>query len=108
MEQITRLQEQGKMTWLGHERGWDARPEDVLTALSRQGFQECKREVARCCQDREAMGGMWQGLDPLTGALASVIWLNRPGIRRARVFIDIDEEPLTLRGLTLTAPHLGT
>jgi hypothetical protein len=106
MQQINRLQEQGKMTWLGHERGWDARPEDVLTALSRQGFQECKREVAQR-RDRNPMGGMWQGLDPLTGAVACVIWLNRPGIRRARVFIEIDEEPLTLGAQQPTLGRLG-
>ena len=64
------------------------------------------------CRDREATGGVWQGLNASTGAVASAVWV-RPeassdgraahGLetaapdRGALVFIDIDGERVTGR-----------
>jgi hypothetical protein len=39
-------------------------------------------------------GGVWQGLNRCPGAVASAIWVNRPGWRQAIVFVDIDGESL--------------
>src|SRR5438105_5560756 len=35
----------GRMQWTGE--GWLAEPDEVVDALARDGFQECKREVTR-------------------------------------------------------------
>jgi hypothetical protein len=83
----------GRMTWGRDEGGWIARPEEIVDTLSRDGYQEYKREVTRSRRDRQPTGGMWQGLNIETGSVASVIWVRR-GADDATVFIDIDGEPL--------------
>lgn len=87
------LREHGKLVWAGHEHGWIADPNEVVTALSRDGFQECKHEIARTVRERRVTGGVWQGLNTKTGAVASAVWVERsqPG---AIVFLEIDGEPL--------------
>jgi len=30
------------MTWAAEKRGWVAASEDIVTALARDGFEECK------------------------------------------------------------------
>lgn len=97
MDQMTRLDEMrhhGRMRWLGDEQGWIARPQEVVEALAGDGFQEYKREEARSRRDREPHGGMWQGINTTTGAVASAIWVKSEGGREPIVFIDIDGEPL--------------
>jgi len=64
------------MVWLGPARGWVAEPEEVMGALSHDGFQEVKYETARLAR-RPPAGGVWQGLNPRTGAVASAIWVAR-------------------------------
>jgi hypothetical protein len=88
------FQQGGRMTWGRDESGWIARPDEVVEALSRDGYQEYKREVARSRHDRRAAGGVWQGLNIETGSVASVIWIRRGPADDATVFIDIDGEPL--------------
>ncbi len=88
------LRESGQATWIAQQRAWVARPEDVVTALARDGFEEYKREIARSRRDRAAFGGVWQGLNQRTGAVASAVWINRPDAPRALVFLEIDGEPL--------------
>jgi len=39
------LQAQGRMTWVEPEHGWVAVADEVLQALTRGGFHECKREM---------------------------------------------------------------
>ena len=80
----------GRMHWTGH--GWIAEPEEVVEALARDGFQECKREVARNPVDRRQAGGLWQGLNNETGAVASAVWVKSPD--QALVFIEINGHPL--------------
>jgi len=82
------------MTWARDEGGWIARPDAVVDALSRRGYQEFKREVARSRRDREPTGGVWQGLNTETGSVASAIWVNRGRSDDATVFVDIDGERL--------------
>ena len=88
------LRENGKAAWIERECAWMAQPEDIVTALAREGFEECKREVARSRRDRDPLGGVWQGLNRRTGSLASAVWVNRVNARRALMFLEIDGEPL--------------
>ena len=80
--------------WRPDEGAWVADPEHVVRALATEGFAEYKREVARDGRTHVPSGGMWQGLDPRTGAVATVIWVARPTPRQARVFIDIDGQAI--------------
>jgi hypothetical protein len=80
----------GRMHWTGN--GWIAEPEEVMDALARDGFQECKREVARNPADHRQAGGVWQGLNNETGAVASAVWVRSPD--QSLVFIEIDGRPL--------------
>jgi hypothetical protein len=90
---IEELRANGRMRWIEDQRAWGAAPDDVVSALTDSGFREYKREEARGRRDRQATGGMWQGIDTATGAVASAVWVNRPG-EDAIVYIDIDGEPL--------------
>ena len=89
-DRLSELRRVGRMRWTGH--GWIAEPEEVVDALARDGFQECKREVARNPGDRRQTGGVWQGLNNQTGAVASAVWVTAPD--QALVFIEIDGQPL--------------
>lgn len=97
MGALGRLEElctHGQMRWTGQEDAWLARPDDVVSALSHEGFEEYKREVAHGRRGRRPTGGVWQGLNSRTGAVASAIWVTRPEADQALVFIDIDGEPV--------------
>ena len=90
----------GGMTWSEAEQGWAAAPEEIVRALSSDGFEECKREVTTSRRDSRAAGGVWQGVNTRTGAVASAIWVNRLLWPQATVFITVDGE--ALRGDTAT------
>jgi hypothetical protein len=105
---LDELRARGAMTWVDEERAWMARPDDVVNALSSGGFQEYKSESIRSGRDREPTGGVWQGLNASTGAVASAVWVRRNDDeaatvtrdaaatgRDALVFIDIDGERVT-------------
>ena len=94
MTGLKELHEQGRMTWIEQEHGWLAAPEEILKALSHDGFEECKREMTTSRRDRRPAGGVWQGVNARTGSEASAIWVNRPARHQAMVFIDIDGESL--------------
>ena len=87
---LTELRRQGRMTWMEPEHGWVAAPEEILTALAKDGFAECKRALTTSRSDSRPAGGVWQGVDTRTATVASAIWVNRPGWQQAIVFIDID------------------
>jgi hypothetical protein len=87
------LREDGKLEWSSGDRAWWADPGDVVDALAHDGFQEYKHEVMRSRIDRAPAGGVWQGLDRRTGAVASAIWVARHDAPPL-VFIDIDGEAL--------------
>jgi len=78
MTGLNELREQGRITWIEEEHGWIAAPEEVMKALSNDGFEECKREMTTNRRDWQPPGGMWQGVDPRTRSVASAIWVNRP------------------------------
>ena len=72
------------MRWMGE--GWRAEPDEVVNALASEGFEECKREVARNPVDHAQSGGVWQGLNAQTGAVASAVWV-RGGDQSLETFI---------------------
>jgi hypothetical protein len=98
MNGLTELRRQGRMTWMEPENGWVAAPEEILTALAKDGFAECKRELTTSRSDSRPAGGVWQGVDARTATVASAIWVNRPGWQQAIVFIDIDGQSFVDRG----------
>jgi hypothetical protein len=76
------------------EGGWLAHPDEITATLSRHGYQEYKREVARSRRGREPAGGVWQGLNVETGSVASVVWVRHGVSDDVTVFVDIDGERL--------------
>jgi hypothetical protein len=94
MNAVDDLRGQGRMTWITAERGWAAAPEEIVSALSADGFEECKREMTTSRRDSRPAGGLWQGINTRTGAVASAIWVNRLLSRQAMVFITVDDELL--------------
>jgi hypothetical protein len=97
MQAVPRLDElrgRGGMDWVEDEQGWVAAPEDVMGALSKDGFDECKRETTTSRRDTRPAGGVWQGVNRDTGSVASAIWVNRPTAPHAVVFITIDGVPI--------------
>jgi hypothetical protein len=103
------LREQSRITWIERERGWVAAPEDMVSALSGEGFAECKRETTTSRRDRHPAGGVWQGMNPRTGSVASAVWVNHAAWPHALVFIEVDGESLTGGSVRLANPdaHLG-
>lgn len=95
---VDALRDQGKMAWTEQRRGWVAAPDDILAALSRDGFEECKRAMTTSRRDLRPSGGVWQGVNPRTGSVASAIWVSRPAWHQATIFIDVD-------GTTLEGDH---
>jgi hypothetical protein len=91
-DRLDDLRAHGRMHWLDSAQAWRAEPDEVMRALTAQGFEECKREIARA--PRGAItGGVWQGLNPHTGAVASTIWFHT-STTPPTVFIAIDGHPL--------------
>ena len=89
---LAELHDQGRMTWTEREQGWVAAPDEVLKALAGGGFEEYKRETTTSRRDLRPAGGVWQGVNPATGSVASAIWVARATQRHAVVFIEIDGE----------------
>jgi hypothetical protein len=88
------LREHSRITWIEQEHGWAATPEEIVTVLSNEGFEECKREQTTSRPNRRPAGGLWQGVNPRTGSVASAIWVNRPAWPHDIVFIEVDGESL--------------
>src|SRR5437660_10938489 len=90
MSGLAELRRHGRMMWTEPQRGWVAAPEEILTALAKDGFEECTRALTSSRSDSRPAGGVWQGVDARTATVASAMWVNRPGWQQAIVFIDID------------------
>lgn len=88
------LRDHAHITWTERERGWVAAPEDIVNVLSQEGFEECKRETTTSRRDSHPAGGVWQGVDPRTGSVASAVWVNHAA-GPPLVFIEVDGESLT-------------
>jgi hypothetical protein len=94
MNGLNALRDQGRMTWIEHEYVWVAVPEEVVQALSNDGFEACKHEMTTSRRDSRPAGGLWQGINRGTGSVASAIWVHRATEPQAIVFIAIDGKPL--------------
>lgn len=86
------LREGGRLRWIDSAEGWTAEPDEVLSALTHEGFEACKHEEVRD-PHRHTRGGVWQGINPETGAVAAAVWIAGDG-RQSVVFIAIDGEPV--------------
>jgi hypothetical protein len=95
-DRLTQLREHGRMHWLDDAQAWRAEPDEVVGALTAQGFEEYKRETARTPRGGGVTGGVWQGLDPRTGAVACTVWFRNPSTTPT-VYITIDGQPLSAR-----------
>jgi hypothetical protein len=93
-DRLNQLREFGRMHWLDQAQGWRVEPDEVVSALAAEGFEEYKREIARTPRAGTASGGVWQGIDHRTGAVASTIWVRQPTTGHPLVFIDIDGRPI--------------
>jgi hypothetical protein len=93
MRGLDELREQGGMTWVQAAQGGLAALDDVVAALSKDGFEECARETTSRRDPRPA-DGAWQGVNPSTGSVASATWVNQRRGARAMVLIAIDGQPL--------------
>ncbi len=91
-QRLDDLREHGRMQWLNEARGWRAEPDEIVSALAADGYQECKREIARIPK-APATGGVWQGIDHRTGAVASTVWTREPS-GAPLVFITINGHPI--------------
>ena len=90
MNALRELEREGRIAWAPGAGGWRARPDDIVDALAREGFAEFKADAARSHRDRTPTGGIWQGLDARTGAVASAIWVQAASEEQAVVFVDVD------------------
>ena len=94
MKALTELVNEGRIARAPQTRGFIARPGDIVDALGREGFAEFKADAARSRRDRAPTGGIWQGLDVRTGAVASAIWVRGEDGDRAVVFVDVVGRPV--------------
>jgi hypothetical protein len=90
MTGLDQLRAQGRMTWIATERGWAAALEDVVLALTDDGFVECKRAMTTSRRDRQPAGGLWEGVDARTGSVASLIWESHEASPRPIIFLTVD------------------
>ena len=101
---LAELYFRGRMIWTSQSDGWIASPDEVIEALTHDGFTEYRKDVARAAADRQPPGGVWQGLNERTGAVASAIWVRPSGACDTLIFIYMDGH--ALRGESI-ATHEG-
>jgi hypothetical protein len=93
LQRLEELRVQGRLRWSEAASAWVAQPEEVVGALTDDGFAEYRREVARRRGAGEPSGGVWEGLDTRTGSVASAAWLRPAGDGPSIVMIEIDGQP---------------
>jgi hypothetical protein len=94
MRYLDKLERRAALRWRADEHAWVGDHEAVVRVLADEGFQEYKRETARGKHARLARGGMWQGLDQRTGAVATVIWVVHTTPPETHVFVEVDGQPI--------------
>ena len=94
MNAFRELMTEGRIAWAAEVRGWIGQPGDIVDALSREGFTEFKADAARGPRGGLSRGGIWQGLDARTGAVASAVWVRVPQGGDAVVYVDVDGTPI--------------
>jgi hypothetical protein len=94
MHRLDQLAHGGTMCWRAEDHAWVGDPARVVQELANEGFDEYRRETATNGRARAASGGVWQGLDPRTGEVATVIWVAHPPAPEPHLFIDVDGRPV--------------
>lgn len=94
MPNLKALRERGQMTWSRQGDGWIGTPKEIFLALGADGFQECKNEMTTSRRDCRPVGGVWQGINPQTKSVASLIWVSRLASQLAMLFLEIDGETI--------------
>jgi hypothetical protein len=94
MKALRELLSEGRIAWAPEAHGFVGQPSDIVDALAREGFEEFKADAARSPRGGWPTGGIWQGLDARTGAVASAIWVRGEDSGRAVVYVDIDGAPV--------------
>lgn len=89
MVHLDSLEHHGAMYWRPEQRAWSADPAEMVKALQKDGFREYKHEVVTRGRSRTAWGGMWQGLDPRNGTVATVTWVMHMLPPDIYVFIEV-------------------
>ena len=74
MRGVDARREHRRIAWIEPEHGWAATPEDIVAVRSNEGFEACKREQTTSRRNRRPAGGLWQGVNPRRGSVASAIW----------------------------------
>ena len=92
------LREQGRMTWNERTRGWLGTLDEIVSALQGDGFVADGEPTTTRRPHRSRAGGVWQGVNPFTGSVASAVWVARPLAPAATVFIRIDGGWITRPG----------
>ena len=100
VDRLCELRDAGKIAWLEDVAAWAGQVDDIVRALSPEGFLECRNEIVRSRRGRQPAGGLWQGVNERTGIVASAVWINGAGARGSIVFVDVDGEPLTVERKT--------
>src|SRR5262245_44143884 len=90
MKALRELLSAGRIAWAPEAHAWLAQPGDIVDALAREGFTEFKADAARSGRGCAPSGGIWQGLDARTGAVASAVWVRGADGGRAVVFVDVN------------------
>ncbi len=90
MTHFDELRRDGAMSWHAEEHAWVGDPDGIMRALRGDGFEEYKCEVATGLPTHARTGGIWQGLDPRTGTVATIIWVVVGAAGEAHVFVEID------------------
>ena len=92
------LRRLGAMRCLDAECGWDAVPQDVVAALVSEGFVEYRQATTTSRRDARPSGGVWRGVNPLTGTVAEAVWVNDSLSSRAVMSLTIDGDALIEAG----------
>jgi len=86
----------GRMTWAAQENGWTGQPEEVVRALTMDGFHECRCEMPTGSRSRRRLQkGTWEGVNPRTKSVAHIAWRLRLAAQPPTMVIEIDGDTIT-------------
>ncbi len=85
---LDELRRSPRFTWAPTERMWIGDAGEAVQALSRHRFEESTHDIVRCGADGDVLGGLWQGLNPRTGDVASVVWIRYGAV--ALLVVDVN------------------
>jgi hypothetical protein len=95
MRAFSELRQKRRMSWMVQQHGWVAVPEEIVNALSNEGFEECSKPTTSR-YDHHPAAGLWQGVHPRTGSAASASWVKCPARHHTLVFIEVVRSPVVV------------